>query len=270
MCQACAEGGRRCRDRRQLEGLAVDELRPRQSGDRPDVFWPDEPAPAVLWDRYPSAIAGEAVATVLEACAEESSITSDHLAVIPAGVRMHALEFRVKSPSSLARKIHARLRRDRVVVGESTARDVSVRLTDVVRYTALCGDHEDIPRVAQSTVAALEARGYRVVEVEHSYVDDNPYKGLHLLVASPTGRVFELQIQSELSQKVKDELHVDYELERDMDASWEVRAAARARMERLSSSVATPAGLVEMTHLGGVEVRMKAYPNPYGGVGGHC
>jgi Region found in RelA / SpoT proteins len=270
MCQSCAEGGHRCRDRRQLEGLSIDELRPQHSDDRPDVLWPDEPAPAALWDRYPSAVAAEAVATILEACAEEGGITADHLAITPSGARMHVLGFRVKSPSSLARKILSRLRRDRAAIGEGTARDVAAGLTDVLRYTVVCADHDTIPRTATAMVGALASRSYSLIGAEHSYVDDNPYKGLHLLVASPTGRVFELQIHSELSQKVKDELHVDYELERDMDAGWEERAAARARMERLSASVATPAGLAEMTHLGDVAVRMKAYPNPYGGVGGHC
>jgi ppGpp synthetase/RelA/SpoT-type nucleotidyltranferase len=263
MCQSCAEGGRRCRDRRQLEGLTVDELRPSQSEDRPDVVWPDEPVPSTLWDKYPTAVAGEAVATILEACAEESGITTDHLQVLPEGARMHALEFRVKSPSSLTRKILSRLRRDRVVVGEGTARDVAGRLTDVVRYTAVCVDHEDLPATARSMVAALGTRSYSVVEAEHSYVDGNPYKGLHLLVASPAGRVFELQIHSELSQSVKDTLHVDYELERDMDLDWEERAAARERMEKLSASVPTPAGLGELTALGEVPVRARTYPNPY-------
>lgn len=263
MCQSCAEGGRRCRDRRQLEGFTVDELRPEQAEDRPDVVWPDEPAPATLWDRYPPAVAGEAVATILEACAEESGITTDHLQVVPNGARMHALEFRVKSPSSLARKILSRLRRDRAAIGEGTARDIAVRLTDVVRYTAVCVQHDELASTARSMVAALQSRSYRLVEAEHSYVDGNPYKGLHLLVAAPLGRVFELQIHSELSQTVKDELHVDYELERDMDLDWEERAAARGRMEKLSASVPTPAGLDELTHLGDVPVRARAYPNPY-------
>jgi ppGpp synthetase/RelA/SpoT-type nucleotidyltranferase len=268
MCQSCAEGGRRCRDRRQLEHLTLDELRPPQDLDRPDVHWPDEPAPSTLWENYPAAVAGEAVATILEACAEEGPITTNHLASLPPGARMHALEFRVKSPSSLARKIHSRLRRDRVVVGEATARDVCGRLTDVVRYTAVYSEHDEIPALARSTVTSLESGGYKLVEAEHSYVDGNPYKGVHLLVASPTGRVFELQIHSELSQRAKDELHVDYELERDMDRSWEERAAARARMDGLSATVPTPGGLSEMSELSGVEVKMKAYPNPYGDVGG--
>lgn len=261
MCQSLAEGGRRCRIRAHLESLTLDDLRPKECEDRPRVEWDGEAEPADLWDSHPSPIACEAVAQVAEARDDEEQITTDLIAVSPG---LHGLEFRLKSPSSTARKISTRVKR---LSGRRSAknksREVADAMTDILRYTALSPAHSQIVPTARSMVAGMTEHGYEVVEAEHSYVAGNPYKGLHLLLRSPTGRTVEVQVHSAESQQVKDQLHVDYEIERDAGQPLPERVAARQRMEDLAATVPTPPGLEELRELGGVEVAEKSYSNPY-------
>lgn len=264
MCRSVADGGRRCRIRAHLEPLPLEKVAPAPREDRPDVYWPGEPAPAELWQRYPAPVAAEAVGSLLDARDDEEQITSDVIAATAGeGRRAYGLEFRMKSPSSLARKIADRTdRSSRAAARPVAPRDVADRLTDLVRYTVVSSNHDEVVPTARSVVDSLIRRGYSVVEAEHSYIEGNPYKGLHLLVRSPAGRIVELQVHSENSQHVKDEIHVDYELERDTDRPLIERAEARLRMERRSAQVTTPDGLTRLRTLGGVRVETKRYARP--------
>lgn len=267
MCQSCADGGRRCRDARRLKGLATSDLAPEPGDDRPDVAWRDdlaEPAPAALWEAYSPAVAAEAVAVIAEARDVEAATTSDILDALPPGTRAHGLEFRMKSPSSLARKLQTKTGAGVVNPNEPQAvRKVSDRLTDVLRYTAVTADHDQLAGVMTATVTRLQQRGYTVVEAETMYVDGNSYKGVHVLVRKGTGRPMEIQFHSELSQALKDENHVDYEIERDLRRPLAERAAARRRMIDRSRRLPTPPSLRDVACIGDVPLRVKTYRNPY-------
>lgn len=252
-----------------MEGVPLDRIAPASEDDRPDVDWAKGPEPAELWEQMPAPAVAEALGTLLDVREEEREVTTTMLRCTPEGVRLHGLEFRMKSPASLARKIMTKATTKR----QSPA-DAAASITDLVRYTAVSSEHEDLVPTARTMVDALSAQGFRVHEAEHSYVQGNPYKGLHLLVTCPdravegqeqprAGMVVELQVHSELSQRVKDSIHVDYELERDPDADWSQRAQARARMESAASELPVPPGLEELRTLGGVTVTIKQYPNIY-------
>ncbi|MEN0072499.1 MAG: hypothetical protein AAGC63_16090 [Propionicimonas sp.] len=231
--------------------------------------WAKGPDPAELWEQMPAPAVAEALGTLLDVRDEEREVTTTMLECKPDGVRMHGLEFRMKSPASLARKIAAKAKTKRLAPAEAAA-----SITDLVRYTAVSAKHDDLVPTARTMVDALSAQGFTVHEAEHSYVPGNPYKGLHLLVTCPPrsgidqesprqGMVVELQIHSEQSQRVKDSIHGDYELERDLHADWSQRAAARARMEAAASVLPAPPGLDDLDTLGGVTVMIKQYPNIY-------
>lgn len=234
--------------------LSLEEVRPAAREDRPDVFWPDEPSPRELYERFADqpGVVNEALGRLLEVRAAEEQITTD---VVEAGPT-HGLEFRMKSPSSLARKIASKAR---LRGGESVA-EISGRLQDLVRYTAMVDDHDDLVRSARSTIKQLRARGYEVLEVESSYVDGNPYKGLHTVLKAPSGLEFELQVHSRLSQEVKDKLHVDYEIARDDSLPWAQRVEAARRNEVAAGRIPTPPGLDRLKSLGGRPVQQKTYP----------
>lgn len=194
----------------------------------------------------------EALGRMTEVRAAEEQITTDIVAAGPT----HGLEFRMKSPSSLARKIadKASARRH-----ESVA-EISDRLQDLVRYTAITDNHDDLVKSARSTINHLRSRGYEVIEAESSYVDGNPYKGLHTILRSPAGLEFELQVHSRLSQEVKDGLHVDYEISRDESRPWDQRVSAGRRNVAAAARIPTPPGLDRLKTLGGCPVKQKTYP----------
>lgn len=266
MCQSCADGGRRCRDRRRFQRLTTADLAPEQAERLPEVDWaatsPKDGAETV-WRDYAPAIATETIAVLAETRAAEQHTTADVIDAIPAGARPHGLEFRMKSPASLARKIRSRATTTAAAQNAGGLQGVSDKLTDLLRYTAITAQHDDLPATASTTITALEGRGYTVVSAEHSYVEGNAYKGIHVLVQHGDERPVEVQFHSELSQAVKDENHVDYELERDRRTPYDERAAAHERMTVRSSAIPAPAGLGELTSIGGRPLTEKTYPNPY-------
>lgn len=266
MCQSCAEGGRRCRDRRRLQQLTTADLAPKPADQLPEVDWANNAAQdgaEAVWRDYAPAIATETIAVLAETHTAERHTTADVVDAIPAGARPHGLEFRMKSPASLARKIRSRATTTAAAQNAGGLQGVSDKLTDLLRYTAVTPQHDDLPATASSTIAALQARGYTVVSAEHSYVAGNVYKGIHVLVQHGDERPVEIQFHSELSQAVKDENHVDYELERNRSVPYADRAAAHERMTARSNEIPVPAGLSDLTTIGGSPLVEKIYPNPY-------
>lgn len=117
---------------------------------------------------------------------QEAQMTSDVLAALPGGARMHGLAFRMKSPESLARKLNDRIKKSPMRDPEQIADGI----TDVVRYTAI-SDPNQVVATARTMASQLAERGWTVIEVEQSYIDGNQYKGLHMLARHSSGRVAE-------------------------------------------------------------------------------
>lgn len=275
MCRSLAEGGRRCdRDTGRLQSLGHADLLPETAEDRPAVTWnvpghvepplerlwfPPAPAPGTSLQAQPAprAVVAEAVGTLHDVRAVEPAITGSVLEALPPGCRAHGLEFRLKSPSSLARKIADRVRRTVQSGNPQSPHDVAARLTDVVRYTVVAPDSESLVPTARTVVRRLGRAGYKVVEAEHSYVEDSSYKGLHLLFEAPGGLRFELQVHSELSQKVKDEIHIGYEKARVLPQGDPERDRLVAGMKEATDSVPIPAQIRGMRRIGGIQVERR-------------
>ncbi|WP_458682603.1 hypothetical protein [Prescottella equi] len=259
MCRSGEEGGRRCTDHRRLQSRPIDELRPDPASDRPELEWANDAAssPEQLYREYPQEVAGLVVEMMATAKEQEAEMTSDVLETRPAGARMHGLEFRMKSPESLARKLYTKFEADPFADLHETAD----RITDVVRYTTI-SDSDQVVATARTTVARLTERGWTVIEVEQSYVDGNQYKGLHLLARHTSGRVAEFQFHTEESQRIKDDTHVDYEAARNPRLPDSERAALIEKMTAVWAQVPAPAGLAELIELGGCQVKPKVYAPP--------
>lgn len=183
-------------------------------------------------------------------------MTTDFLAALPKDADPHGLEFRVKSPDSLARKLDDRHRQDPF----TSPYDVADRITDVVRYTAITESTAAVVPTAQTVVKRLRRRGWAITQAEHSYVAGNPYKGLHVLATHSSGQTAEFQFHTKAGQQVKDRTHLDYEAARDTATPAGRRAELRAKMVRNWARLPTPEGLDEMTMLGGCRVMVKVYP----------
>ncbi len=256
MCRAEDDGGRRCTDHRQRRATSIEVLRPDPAPDRPDVEWATDPAstPRRLYADYPAEVAALVVDTVTAAKQQEAAMTADVLAALPEGARMYGLEFRMKSPASLARKLADRVKAAPFVEPER----IVEKITDVVRYTAISRP-EHMVATARAMAAGLSHRGWMVIEAEQSYLDGNQYKGLHMLARHPHGLVAEFQFHTDASQQVKDDTHVDYERARDTSVPATERAALIEKMTTRWAQVPTPPGLAELSELGGCPVTPKNY-----------
>lgn len=267
MCRSCAEGGARCRDVRRLAGLTHSDLLPESVPGRPDVVWSlghhIEPELAELWEAstrergLPRPVVAEAVGTLADISHEEPAITSAVMSAVPAGARANGLEFRVKSPSSLARKIHDRVKLAARSEHPRSPAEVASAMTDIVRYTIEAKNHDALVPTAKAAIRRLTGQGFEVVEAEHSYVDGSGYKGLHLLVRSPAGRTFELQIHSSRSQQVKDDVHLIYEDARRLEPGDPGRPVLEARMKSMSNGLPQPPGIDSLRKLGGISVQVR-------------
>lgn len=267
MCKSCAEGGARCRDVRRLTSLTHSDLLPQSVPGRPDVVWSVghyvEPELAELWEassadrQLPRAVVAEAVGTLSDIAQDEPAITSAVMSAVPIGANTHGLEFRVKSPSSLSRKIHDRVKRSARSDQPKSPAEVAAAMTDIVRYTIQSKDHDSLVPTAKASIRKLTRQGFEVVEAEHSYVEGSSYKGLHLLLKSPSGRTFELQFHSPPSQQVKDDVHVLYEDARKKEPNDPGLPILEAKMMAMSDGLPMPAGIGSLRKLGGMNVQVR-------------
>lgn len=249
---------RRCAQARRLRSLSASDVAPGTQG-APALFWSGEDL-AGLWKAYDSPVTCAAVGRVEVAARADARVHGDLAEVVAAGgARLHGEEFRLKAPSSMARKVADRQARAEQQGRQISAAEAAGSITDVCRYTAVTGDHDRIPEVARGVVEGLTARGWTVQEAEQSYVVGNSYKGVHLLMREPEGSVVEVQVHSGRSQAIKDASHVLYERSRAAETPMGERRALQEQSRGLWSALAAPRGLDEMGTLGGVSVRKKTY-----------
>lgn len=242
-------------DHRRNRALSLADLVPDDSPLAPSVEWSthQDDSPSSLYSTYEPSVAGNVVAMTLEAKEHEPRATATLLDVLPEGTRAHGLEFRVKSPHSLARKFA--LKMSQGMAPHRIARKVS----DQVRYTIVSPSPKSVLSDAATTASRLQDRGWVIVEAEHSFVRGNPYKAVHLMMRTPGGFPIEVQFHSEKSQEIKDTHHVAYETMRDPNQSAAARRQAWEEMVSAWSTVPTPAGLTEATQIGGVGLKVKDY-----------
>jgi hypothetical protein len=177
----------------------------------------------------------------------ELHVTDDFITAVVPGAVSYQLQNRMKSPESLARKLR------------KTEDYRSFRPPeDLLRYTVVAPDPDDLVAAAGGTVQALRSKGWAMESAHHSYVDGSRYKGLHAFLHCQ-GQLIELQIHSRESIEVKTRTTPLYVIERDTRHDLEARNAARATCIQLSDAMRQPAGIKELAELGGVPVSARSY-----------
>lgn len=260
MCKSLAEGGDRCSDHSVLKKVDLASLRPgAMSDDVPEVEWETIPSAQDLYDTLDPDVAAATIEALQRISIHEPAITAEVFGAVPQDCRMDGLAFRLKSPASLARKIATKTEQR----PDLTAHEVSAKLTDFVRYTVVAKEPERLVSCTTETMDELRARGWVEVEAEQSYVDDNPYKGLHVIAChTPSGQDVEIQFHTEQEIAIKNAQHVQYEVERDRNVPRAERAQAREEMVAAWREVERPPGVVDLT-IGNVVVVEKRYPDRY-------
>lgn len=175
-------------------------------------------------------IAANAVAIEPEVTATVAGIVAD------AGGRMDGLAHRLKTPESMARKIDVKAR-ERGITHEASA----ARISDAVRYTAVVGEARYSDSVHR-TIADLESKGYKAVELETHWQRGDAYNGVHLIVQHPNGVKVEIQFHTEASIAAKGQTHKIYEKARLSTTTPEQRRQMTHEMIRIADTAAIPPG----------------------------
>jgi len=240
-----------------------------QAAPRPHEVSPAEALPPVHWlrdvldpDSRTPDVVQSTVATLLgRGLAEEPRITSDLLHASTPGTLL-GLEHRIKSPTSLVRKVDMWFWARTPTATILKPLEIVSSIPDVVRYTLVARKHDDLLLNAQSAAAGLYERGHRIVVAEHSYLDGNFYKGFKSYWEAPTGQLWELQFRSELNVHFKDRAYPHYKASRDLARSIDERRASLAESARIYSELPAPAGLDQNPTLAGTPVRARVYVSP--------
>ena len=258
MCRSVADGGRRCSDARRLSKLTAPELAPHTPG-APELEWSDSDLREV-WENHPQETACAAVKTIEEASAADARTYTDMSAAAEAaGGHLYGTAFRLKSPPPWRGRSTPSRNARKAPAHTESAEDAAATITDTTRYTAVCVDHDQITDTTVTTVQTLRASGWDVIEAEQSYLEGNPYKGVHLLVQHTDGQIAELQIHSETSQQIKDKSHLLYEVSRDTSRSRAERLAADREGKERYRQLQAPANLDTLSKRLGVAVSKKRY-----------
>lgn len=187
--------------------------------------------------------------------AKEPAITqSVQAAASAAGGSCAHLDFRMKSPESLVRKV--RDKQDAAVRAGTPQppEKIAGGLKDVVRYTVVQQEHSQLAGTTEKTVRSLQDQGWEIREIKNTYSDGASYKGIHVIGTAPNGVTAEVQVHSADSLEVKNQNHGPYEIYRDKTRPKAERFAAEAECRRNSATLSTPKDLDKLTSIGGVPV----------------
>jgi hypothetical protein len=183
----------------------------------------------------------------------EPVITQQFLEALPEEAAAYGLEHRVKSPESLARKVRDRTDAERRFL-----------IDDLLRYTAITETPDELVNVARRTVEDLQQVGWQPKYAMHSYTENSRYKGIHVYLATPGAPRTEVQFHSRASMLIKEATTSWYQIERSATASVDERAAARRKCVELSATLQQPAGIQQLTALGGKRVHVNNYSDSRG------
>ena len=168
----------------------------------------------------------------------EPTITADiNKIATKAGGKLVGLENRLKSPSSIKRKIEAE-------VADGFSKSLSLnKIRDAIRYTTVFKENDFVTRYkAMQYLLAIE--GYKTIVVKNTWKNDSVYKGVNTFIQNEDGDVFEMQYHTQQSFDVKNGLlHKLYEKFRDPKTPLHEKEKLLLEMRKLSSKIKVPEGV---------------------------
>lgn len=214
-----------------------------------DLDWGDTPfSTADVTNLHGAKATWKSLRILEQALAVEPNVTADFLAALPPTGSAYQLNRRVKSPESLARKVRNWQRSD-----------VRRPIDDVLRYTVVTETPDELVHTARRTTDELTARGWRTTYAMHSYTDGSRYKGIHAYLRAHGIPRIEVQFHSVASARVKELTTPWYEIERSTNATDAERTVARLKCVEASAQLRPPAGIDDLTMLGGRRVAINNY-----------
>lgn len=168
----------------------------------------------------------------------EPTITADiNNIATKAGGKLVGLENRLKSPSSIKRKIE-----DDAVDGFSKSLSLN-KIRDAIRYTTVFKEGDFVTRY-KAMQYLLAIKGYKTIVVKNTWKNDSAYKGVNTFIQNEDGDVFEMQYHTQQSFDVKNGLlHKLYEKFRDPKTPIHEKDKLLLEMRKLSSKIKVPEGI---------------------------
>jgi hypothetical protein len=229
--------------------LGPSELHARFSAHYAPVHWGERLVSAAeIAQLYGAKATARSLRLLERTISTEPRVTAHFLAAMPPSASAYRLERRIKSPESLARKLH-HLQRSK----QRHPPD------DLLRYTALTEVPDTLVDAASQTCDELRRAGWQIRYAKQSYAEGSRYKGIHGYFVTPSDDRVEVQFHSVASVQVKEATTPWYEIERDARSSPEERTAARRECVRLSATLQEPPGIDTLTELGGLRVAVSNY-----------
>ncbi|MBI2169376.1 MAG: hypothetical protein HYU28_07740 [Actinobacteria bacterium] len=211
---------------------------------------------AGLEEEYDSEVAGACVARLRKAIEGEPVITGDlRRASNELEVPLTGLQHRIKSPDSIARKVHNGWESRPT----ATAEQIALDLGDVLRYTFVIDDVEGFYAAAERICRKLAEAGYVVEKATDSFGRRTRYKGVHAAVRAPDGETtLEVQFHTTESAEARRQTYALYRTYRDADKERDERFRAAVQIAEVTSGVPDPPNRPDA--LGGVVIEVKEYP----------
>lgn len=206
------------------------------------------PTSAQIAAEFGAAATSRSLELLRQAADHHGAATSQVLAALAPGDTTYQLDRRVKSPTSLARKIWKYGRKNRAPLTD-----------DVLRFTVLTSRPDELVASAVGTADRLGTAGWRVESALQTYVEGSRYKGLHAIMRAAAGHPVEIQFHSPESARVKAATTELYLIERDPRQTKQARDSARQACIALSATMTQPAGIDQLEELGGVPVTVRGY-----------
>ena len=156
----------------------------------------------------------------------EPKVTQDLMNLAKAnGGKMEGLEFRLKTPESLERKL--------------ASDGINEPMNDVLRYTIIIDD--DLAKGTSAILKGLESKGYQTVKIKNTFQKGQIYKGINTNVKTPDGNIFEIQYHTSESFNVKQNInHSLYEEYRLLDKTSQEAINLEKRMIENSNTIKLP------------------------------
>lgn len=130
------------------------------------------------WKAYGAA----ALNAIIGLSSDEPQVTTNLMLACPEKSEMVGLQHRLKSPTSLARKVARKAK-----VQNSTPSNAVRQVDDVLRYTLCVADPQEFATELQQLLDTLHSRNYKLLKIENSFLRGNTYMGFHVNLASPEG-----------------------------------------------------------------------------------
>lgn len=150
------------------------------------------------------------------------------------GAKLVGLDFRLKTQSSLKRKIK------KEIADGFTKEEAIKKIRDAIRYTTVFSAKDFFVRY-KAMQNLLAINGYTTIVVKNTWQNDSAYKGVNTFIQNRNGDIFEMQYHTQQSFDLKNgELHRLYEKFRDLETSEEEKEKLLLEMRKLSSKIKAP------------------------------